>query len=148
MKRCDGARGGLAQVREINDLIAGGTPISSHAILMLSAAGVPPKNMTRQRSGAFRFPDPLRYGSYRSVASIPSSSSPPLLPPKASTTADVAEPVRALVDPQGRGRRSAARLTHLVGGAGGFGLPRQEAGGKWGAATYALRRTRTALVGP
>ena len=31
--------------------------------------------------------------------------------------------------------------------AGGFGLTRQEATGKWGAATYALRRTGSVLVG-
>jgi hypothetical protein len=60
----------------------------------------------------------------------------PLLPPQASTTADVAEPVRALIDPQGRGRRSAARRTQLVGTrTGGFRLTRQKVAGKWGAAT-------------
>jgi hypothetical protein len=48
-------RGGLAQAREINGLIDGGTPIPSHAILMLSVASVPPKNTTRRRSGAFDF---------------------------------------------------------------------------------------------
>jgi hypothetical protein len=63
--------------------------------------------------------------------------------------ADLAEPVRNLVDPQRRGRQFvAARLTQLVGTrAGGFGLTRQEATGKWGAATYALRRTGSASVG-
>jgi putative DNA primase/helicase len=57
--------------------------------------------------------------------------------------ADLAVPVRALVDPQGRGRQHiAARLTQLSGTrAGGFVLTRQEAAGKWGASTYALRRT-------
>jgi putative DNA primase/helicase len=56
---------------------------------------------------------------------------------------DLAEPVRALVDPQGRGRQFiAARLTHLTGTrAGGFVLSRQKAAGKWGKTTYALRRT-------
>jgi hypothetical protein len=56
--------------------------------------------------------------------------------------ADLAVPVRALVDPQGRGRQHiAARLTQLAATrAGGFVLTRQEAAGKWGAATYALRR--------
>jgi hypothetical protein len=48
------------------------------------------------------------------------------------------EPVRALVDPQGRGRQYVAvRLRQLAGTrAGGFVLTRQEAAGKWGAATY------------
>jgi hypothetical protein len=57
--------------------------------------------------------------------------------------ADLAVTVRALVDPQGRGRQHiAARLTQLAGTrAGGFVLTRQEPVGKWGAATYALRRT-------
>jgi hypothetical protein len=57
--------------------------------------------------------------------------------------ADLAEPVRALVDPQGRGRQHvAARLSQLAGTrAGGFILTREEAAGKWGAATYSLART-------
>ena len=48
--------------------------------------------------------------------------------------------VRALVDPQGRGRQHiAARLQQLVGTrAGGFALTREEAAGRWGAATYSL----------
>jgi putative DNA primase/helicase len=52
------------------------------------------------------------------------------------------EPVRALLDPHGRGRQYvASRLTQLAGTcAGGFALTRQEAAGKWGASTYALRR--------
>jgi putative DNA primase/helicase len=56
---------------------------------------------------------------------------------------DLAEPVRALVDPQGRGRQFiAAHLTHLTGTrARGFVLSRQKAAGKWGKTTYALRRT-------
>jgi hypothetical protein len=43
------------------------------------------------------------------------------------------EPVRVLVDPQGRGRQHiAARLAQLTGTrAGGFVLTRQEAAGKW-----------------
>jgi hypothetical protein len=55
---------------------------------------------------------------------------------------DLAEPVRALVDPQGCSRQVvASRLTQLTGTrACGFVLSRQEAVGKWGAATYALRR--------
>lgn len=56
--------------------------------------------------------------------------------------AALAEPVRALLDPQGRGRQHvAARLVQLTSTrAGGFVLTRQEAVGRWGAATYALRR--------
>jgi hypothetical protein len=44
------------------------------------------------------------------------------------------EPVRVLVDPQGRGRQHmAARLVQLTGTrAGGFVLTRQEPAGKWG----------------
>ena len=57
--------------------------------------------------------------------------------------ADLAEPVRALIDPQRRGRQyAAARVNKLRDTrAGGFVLTRQEPTGKWGAATYALRRT-------
>jgi hypothetical protein len=55
---------------------------------------------------------------------------------------DLAEPVRILVDPHGRSRQHvAARLTQLAGSrVGGFALTRQEAAGRWGAATYCLRR--------
>jgi hypothetical protein len=55
----------------------------------------------------------------------------------------ISEPVRALLDPQGRGRQfTAARLVQLAGTrAGGFALTRQEAAGKWGAATYSLLRS-------
>jgi hypothetical protein len=55
---------------------------------------------------------------------------------------DLAEPVRALIDPHGRGRQYiAARLPQLAGTcASGFRLTRQEAAGRWGAATYALQR--------
>jgi hypothetical protein len=55
---------------------------------------------------------------------------------------DLAEPVRAIVDPQRRGRQFVA--SRLIPLAGGFGLTRQEAAGKWGAATYALRGTEGA----
>jgi hypothetical protein len=57
--------------------------------------------------------------------------------------ADLAEPVRSLVDPQGRGRQFiASRLVKLTGTrAGGFVLTREEPAGKWGAATYSLVRT-------
>jgi putative DNA primase/helicase len=55
----------------------------------------------------------------------------------------IAEPVRALLDPQRRGRQfMTARLVQLAGTrAGGFLLTRQEAAGKWGKATYSLVRT-------
>ena len=62
---------------------------------------------------------------------------------KPTTAANLAEPVRALLDPQGRSRQFvAARLTRLAGTcAGGFALTRQETVGEWGRSTYALRRT-------
>jgi len=62
-----------------------------------------------------------------------------------TTAADLAEPVRALVDRQGRGRQFvAARLVQFTGTrAGGFVLTRQEAAGKWGATTYSLVRTQS-----
>jgi hypothetical protein len=50
------------------------------------------------------------------------------------------EPVRALVD--GAANTSRRGLRHLTGTrAGGFVLTREEAAGKWGAATYSLVRT-------
>jgi hypothetical protein len=57
--------------------------------------------------------------------------------------AALAESVRALVDPQGRGRQHiTARLWQLIGTrAGGFVLTREKAAGRWGAATYSLVRT-------
>jgi putative DNA primase/helicase len=63
---------------------------------------------------------------------------------------DLADPVEALVDPQGRGRQFiAARLTQLTGTrAGGFVLDRQKAAGRWGAATYALRCTSSPTFKP
>ena len=56
--------------------------------------------------------------------------------------AALAEPVRVSLDPQGHGRQYiAARLKQLAGTrAGGYVLTRQDAGGKWGAATYLLHR--------
>jgi hypothetical protein len=59
------------------------------------------------------------------------------------TAAELAEPARALIDSQGRGRQFvASRLTQMEGTrAGGFVLTRQPAAGKWGAATYALAQT-------
>ena len=58
----------------------------------------------------------------------------------------LAEPVRALLDPQRRGHNfMAARLVQLAGTrAGGFVLTCQEAAGKWGKATYSLARTAKA----
>jgi hypothetical protein len=56
--------------------------------------------------------------------------------------ADLAEPVRTLVDPQGRGRQFvAARLGQLTGTrAAGFVLTREQPVGRWGAATYSVAR--------
>ena len=52
----------------------------------------------------------------------------------------LAEPVKAIADPQGRGRQYLATfLSGLAGtNAAGFVLTRQEPAGKWAAATYAL----------
>ena len=60
-----------------------------------------------------------------------------------TAVAGLAEPVRALIDPQARGRQFvAARLVQLAGTrAGGFVLTRQGPAGRWGAATYSLLRT-------
>ena len=62
---------------------------------------------------------------------------------KPTTVTNLAELVRASLDPHGRGRQHvASRLSRLAGTrAGGFVLTRQQAAGKWGASTYALRRT-------
>jgi hypothetical protein len=56
--------------------------------------------------------------------------------------ADLAEPVRSLIDPQGRGRQYVATCLSKLAGTrvAGFVLTRQEAVGTWGAATYALHR--------
>ena len=60
--------------------------------------------------------------------------------PAPTKASDLAEPVKAIADPQGRGRQYLA--TFLAGLAGtrtaGFVLNRQEPAGKWTAATYAL----------
>ena len=65
------------------------------------------------------------------------------LPTKAS---DLAEPVKAIADPQSRGRQYLA--TFLIGLAGthaaGF-VTRQEPGGKWSAETLLERETRTTI---
>jgi hypothetical protein len=60
-----------------------------------------------------------------------------------TTAANLAEPVRALIDPHGRSRQHfSARLSQLAGTrAGGFVLTRQPSAGKWSASTYALRRS-------
>jgi len=52
----------------------------------------------------------------------------------------LAEPVKAVADPQGRGRQYLATFIAGLAGthAGGFVLSRQESAGKWTAATYAL----------
>src|SRR5262249_16279382 len=57
--------------------------------------------------------------------------------------ADLAETVRTVADPQGRGRQFLANYLAKLAGtrAAGFLLSRQEPAGRWGAATYALRRT-------
>jgi hypothetical protein len=57
--------------------------------------------------------------------------------------AELADPVRNLIDPQGRGRQFVATYLGQLAGtrAAGFVLHRQPAAGKWGAATYSLRRT-------
>lgn len=56
---------------------------------------------------------------------------------------DLNEDVRHAVDPQGRGRQYlAAQLEKLAGTRmAGFVLVRQPSAGKWGAATYALKKT-------
>ncbi len=53
---------------------------------------------------------------------------------------DLAEPVKAIADPQGRGRQYLATFVSGLAGthAAGFVLTRQEPAGKWTAATYAL----------
>ena len=64
------------------------------------------------------------------------------------TANQLAESVKAIADPQGRGRQYlATRLSGLAGThAAGFVLTRQEPAGKWTAATYAL--TKAAPAGP
>jgi hypothetical protein len=59
------------------------------------------------------------------------------------TVSQLHDDVKKVVDPQGRGRQYlASRLEKLTGTRmAGFVLTRQESPGKWGVATYALRRT-------
>ena len=53
---------------------------------------------------------------------------------------DLAEPVKAIADPHGRGRQYLATFLSGLAGthAAGFVLTRQEPAGKWTAATYVL----------
>ncbi|MFZ2143002.1 MAG: hypothetical protein WAV78_39720 [Xanthobacteraceae bacterium] len=59
------------------------------------------------------------------------------------TANELAEQVRAIIDPQGRGRQYVARyLARLAGTrAAGLVLTRQDPAGKWAAATYVLNNT-------
>jgi hypothetical protein len=56
---------------------------------------------------------------------------------------ELADQVKDLADPQGRGRQYLATLLSGMAGtnAAGFVLTRQEPAGKWAAATYSLRKT-------
>lgn len=56
---------------------------------------------------------------------------------------DIDDRVKAIADPQGRGRQYLARYLQRLAGtnATGFVLNRQEAAGKWNAATYSLKQT-------
>jgi hypothetical protein len=58
----------------------------------------------------------------------------------------LAEPVKTIADPQGRGRQYLATFLSGLAGthAAGFVLTRQEPAGKWSAATYALIKTSAA----
>jgi hypothetical protein len=61
---------------------------------------------------------------------------------------DLADPVKAIADPQGRGRQYLATFLSGLAGthAAGFVLTRQESAGKWTAATYVL--TQATSTGP
>jgi hypothetical protein len=65
---------------------------------------------------------------------------------RAVSAADLADPVQALLNPQGRARQYVAqRLAQMEGTrAAGFVLTRQPPAGKWAAATYALMATASA----
>jgi hypothetical protein len=56
---------------------------------------------------------------------------------------ELAEPIRRLIDPLGRGRQFVMTTLGKMAGtrAAGFVLARQEAGARWGAASYALHQT-------
>jgi hypothetical protein len=64
----------------------------------------------------------------------------------AADSSDLAEPVKAIADPHGRGRQYLATFLSGLAGthAAGFVLTRQEPAGKWTAATYALNKTAPA----
>ena len=66
--------------------------------------------------------------------------------PAPTKASDLAEPVKAIADPQGRGRQYLATFLATLAGtrAAGFVLTRQESAGKWTAATYALTQTEPA----
>jgi hypothetical protein len=69
---------------------------------------------------------------------------------------DLAEPVKAIADPHGRGRQYLATFLSGLAGthAAGFVLTRQEPAGKWTAATYVLTQAAPTepqgigLIGP
>jgi putative DNA primase/helicase len=65
------------------------------------------------------------------------------------TVATLAEPVKTAIDPQGRGRQYLARAAQALAGTrcAGFALTRQDAAGKWNAATYKLQQTTPARSG-
>ena len=58
------------------------------------------------------------------------------------TVSGISEPVRGLLDPQGRGRQYLAKAVSALEGTriAGFVMTKQRPNGKWGAATYALRQ--------
>src|SRR5262249_52890301 len=55
---------------------------------------------------------------------------------------ELSEPVKAIADPQGRGRQYLVALISGLAGthAAGFELTRQDSAGKWNADTYALKQ--------
>lgn len=64
--------------------------------------------------------------------------------------ADLADPVKAALDPQGRGRQYlASRVQKLAGTrCGGFAMTAQRGGGQWSVTTYQLRRGGDPLCTP
>jgi hypothetical protein len=61
----------------------------------------------------------------------------------------LADTVKAIIDPQGRGRQYLATFLSGLAGthAAGFVLTRQEPAGKWAAATYMLAETPSGMTG-
>jgi hypothetical protein len=59
----------------------------------------------------------------------------------------LAEPVKAIIDPQGRGRQYLATFLSTLAGthAAGFVLTRQDSAGKWTASTYVLTKVAPAM---